>query len=192
MTRPSPSGIRVSDKAKASSALPSTRTDWRDPAIWARPPAASILVWRSAALICDAVTPSACMRGRSSTTRISRSTPPKRSTSAMPSTESSLLATVSSMNQLSCSSVMSSACTAKMPSGPPPVTSTLVTRGSMIPSGSWPRIWSIELLTSFTASFGSMPISNSTKVLLLPSDAVELMFFTPLILRTADSTICVT
>ena len=67
----------------------------------------------------------------------------------------------------------------------------MVTRGSIIPSGRDPRIWSTAFLTSATASFGSVPISNSIKVLELPSLAVELIELTPLIERTADSTSCV-
>ncbi len=56
-----------------------------------------------------------------------------------------------------------------------------------MPSGRLPRIWSTEFLTSFNPSIVSVPISNSTKVLEEPSLAVELMFLTPLIERTAAS-----
>jgi hypothetical protein len=48
--RPPLSWIWVCERAKASSALPSTRTDWRDPAISLRPPAALMFNWRSARL----------------------------------------------------------------------------------------------------------------------------------------------
>ena len=50
--------------------------------------------------------PSACMRAGSSSTRISRSTPPLRCTWATPGTDSSRLVMVLSTNQESCSSVM--------------------------------------------------------------------------------------
>ena len=69
--------------------------------------------------------------------------------------------------------------------------STRLTRGSRIPSGRLPRTVSTAFLTSATATFGSVPISNSTKVPELPSLAVELMLRTPLSERTADSTCCV-
>ena len=69
--------------------------------------------WRNAWLIELAVTPSDCILSGSSTTRISRSTPPARLTEAMPGIESSLRPIVSSMNQLSYSIVISSAWTAK-------------------------------------------------------------------------------
>jgi len=72
-----------------------------------------ILTWRSAALICVAVTPWSIIRAGSSVTVISRSTPPDRLTSAMPGIASNRLATVSSMNHDNCSIVMSSADTAK-------------------------------------------------------------------------------
>ncbi len=111
--RPPPRLICVWLKANASTALPRTRTDWREPAICDCPPDALIFCWRSTALIWLALTPSDCIFAGSSTTRISRFTPPLRLTDAMPSTESNRRATVSSTNQLSCSSVMSLASTAK-------------------------------------------------------------------------------
>ena len=60
-----------------------------------------------------------------------------------------------------------------------------------MPSGRLPRIVPIALSTSITASLTSVPISNSTVVFELPSLAEEVMVFTPLIERTADSTSCV-
>ena len=111
--RPALSGISVCDSSNAFWALPSTRTDWRDPAISALPPAALTLTCRSTWLTCEAVTPKDCILAGSSVTSISRLTPPMRDTSAMPSTDSRRLATVSSMNHDNCSSVMSSAETEK-------------------------------------------------------------------------------
>ena len=70
----------------------------------------------------------------------------------------------------------------------PPAISTFSTRGSRMPSGKLPRTRSTAFLTSATASFGSVPISNSTKVLENPSLADEVILFTPLTDRTALST----
>ncbi len=58
IVRPPPRLISgVGQAREALSALPSTRTDWREPAISARPPAASVLTARSAWLTWLAVTP---------------------------------------------------------------------------------------------------------------------------------------
>ena len=70
----------------------------------------------------------------------------------------------------------------------PPLISILLIRGSRIPSGKLPRTVSTAFFTSATASFTSVPISNSTVVFELPSLAEEEIELTPLIERTADST----
>ena len=75
------------------------------PPTWALPPGASTFKARSWSLTWTADSPSACMRAGSSSTRISRLTPPLRVTCATPGTASSRLVTVLSMNQLSCSGV---------------------------------------------------------------------------------------
>jgi hypothetical protein len=67
-------------------APPSTRMACSPPPTCARPPAASRLSARSWSLTSTAVRPSACSRLGSSSTRISRSTPPLRDTCATPLT----------------------------------------------------------------------------------------------------------
>ncbi len=123
-------------------------------------------------------------------TRIVRSTPPERETAAMPSMPSSRFETVLSMYQLNCSSVMS------VVSAPTNMigwssASTRVICGSRIPSGRLPRIWAIALRTSFTARSVDVPISNCTKVKLLPSRTELLISSTPFTPRIADSTLWV-
>jgi hypothetical protein len=57
-----------------------------------------------------------------------------------------------------------------------------------MPSGRSPRTWSTAFLTSLTAWSESVPITNVTVVLLLPSRAPDWISSTPLTERTAAST----
>src|SRR5205823_3701012 len=103
--RPPGRAICAPPRAAAVRAPPSTRMACSPPPSWARPPGESRFSERSCSLTSAAVMPSACMRAGSSSTRISRLTPPPRCTCATPVTCSSRLVMVLSTNQDSSSSV---------------------------------------------------------------------------------------
>ena len=170
--------------------MPSTRTDCSDPATSARPPVAFRLVWRSCWLTCAAVMPCAWSAAGSSTTRMLRSTPPSRVTAAMPSTPSIRRATLLSTYHDNSSRLMSvvSAATYRIGS---PAKSTRAICGSRIPSGRSLRIWVTASRRSLTARSVGVPMSNWTKVSLLPSRTELLISSTPLTERAAASTFCV-
>ena len=74
--RPPPSGISSASRSAIFLAPPSVRIAWSRPAKSALPPVMSILAARSARLTSAAVAPSAFSRSGSSSTLISRVTPP--------------------------------------------------------------------------------------------------------------------
>ena len=161
-------------------ALPSTRTDCSEPAISARPPAALRLVWRSCWLTCAAVMPCACSAAGSRMTRISRSTPPSRVDRGHALDAEQPLARpycrrTSSAARASCRwSRRRRTGSGRRRCRPGSIC------GSRMPSGRSPRIWAMASRTSLTARSVGVPISNWTKVLLLPSRTELLISSTPL------------
>jgi hypothetical protein len=102
--RPSASEISMAPISAADCTVAMVRTDCSMPPTSARPPEASCWIWRNWRETSDAVARSACRRSGSSSTRISRVTPPTRATAPTPRTLSRVLATLLSTNQESASS----------------------------------------------------------------------------------------
>jgi hypothetical protein len=102
--RPSESTMSIAASSSADCTVAMVRTDCSMPPTSARPPEASCWMRRNWREMSAAVALSASRRAGSSSTRISRVTPPTRATAPTPRTASMALVTVLSTNQESASS----------------------------------------------------------------------------------------
>ena len=196
MCRPSASGMSSRASSPAVLTVAIVRTDCSAPPTSPRPPGASCCTSRSRRDTSMAATLSAAICAASSSTRISRFTPPTRLTPPTPGTPSRRLVTVSSTNQLtSCRSrrgvlpsAFITAAALKVSTGRPAVL-TLVTCGSRISPGRSARMLTTASRTSVTASEIGFSRMNSTITCAWPSSTLVVMFFTPCRLATASSSL---
>ena len=155
-------------------AAPSVRIDRSEPATVTRPPGWSLLTLVRAWLTEAAVTPKEARRSGSSSTAISRLTPPERLTSPTPWIDSSARLTSLSTNQLISSGDMVEDRTTQVIRASP-VMSMRWTLGSCMSCGRLERRPLMALRTSLVARSVSVPSSNSITVEEEPSLIDELM-----------------
>ena len=153
------------------------RTDCSAPLMSPRPPGASFCTLRNWRDTSTAATFSAAMRASSSSTRISRNTPPTRLTAPTPGTFSRRLATELSTNQLSSWSSsgtppLAGAAAAVKVRITRPAVDALVTVGSRISAGRSALTRATASRTSFTPSEMFFSRMNSTVTVATPSSTL--------------------